>query len=261
MMTFLKKTLLVISATTLSLPTAFGLYFSDVEKENKNYFSINALAQEEIVAGYEDNNFYPWKEVSRAEAVTMILNAISASNDTFDIDNVQEPSEQPFSDTELSEWYTKYINEAVQREMVDGYEDNTFQPHKTINLAELLKILVSAQEGYTSETSDEQPFADIPLNEWSTEYATYAKTHDMLYVSGSNNVDPGQNVTRGYLAEMLYRLKYNKQGYNFGKATFYGEVFHGRTTASGSKFDMNAMTAAHKTMAFGTTVEGTNLAN
>ena len=44
-------------------------------------------------------------------------------------------------------------------------------------------------------------------------------------------------------------------------ASYYGEPFHGRPTASGEIFDMNAYTAAHKTLPFGTILEITNLEN
>lgn len=46
-----------------------------------------------------------------------------------------------------------------------------------------------------------------------------------------------------------------------GKATYYGDAFHGRRTASGETFDMNALTAAHRSLAFGTKVRVTNLSN
>jgi len=46
-----------------------------------------------------------------------------------------------------------------------------------------------------------------------------------------------------------------------GTASWYGEEFQGRRTASGEIFDMNALTAAHKSLPFGTFVEVTNLAN
>lgn len=46
-----------------------------------------------------------------------------------------------------------------------------------------------------------------------------------------------------------------------GIASFYGRRFHGRLTANGERFDMNAMTAAHKTLPFGTSVRVTNPAN
>jgi rare lipoprotein A len=39
-----------------------------------------------------------------------------------------------------------------------------------------------------------------------------------------------------------------------GLASWYGEPFHGRTTASGIPFDRHAMVAAHPTLPFGTRV-------
>jgi rare lipoprotein A len=39
-----------------------------------------------------------------------------------------------------------------------------------------------------------------------------------------------------------------------GKASWYGPRFHGRRTASGERYDMHALTAAHKTLPFGTVV-------
>ncbi|MCV0382036.1 MAG: septal ring lytic transglycosylase RlpA family protein [Erythrobacter sp.] len=46
-----------------------------------------------------------------------------------------------------------------------------------------------------------------------------------------------------------------------GRASYYGRKFHGRRTASGEAFDMNAMTAAHRTLPFGSRVQVTNPAN
>jgi rare lipoprotein A len=46
-----------------------------------------------------------------------------------------------------------------------------------------------------------------------------------------------------------------------GVASYYAHKYHGRTTASGERFDMNALTAAHKTLPFGTKVKVTNLEN
>jgi len=46
-----------------------------------------------------------------------------------------------------------------------------------------------------------------------------------------------------------------------GLASWYGGKFHGRLTSSGEVFDTNEMTAAHKTLPFGTMVKVTNLEN
>jgi len=46
-----------------------------------------------------------------------------------------------------------------------------------------------------------------------------------------------------------------------GGASWYGPGFHGRITASGERFNTNDLTAAHKTLPFGTRVRVTNTAN
>jgi rare lipoprotein A len=46
-----------------------------------------------------------------------------------------------------------------------------------------------------------------------------------------------------------------------GVASWYGKKFHGRRTASGERYDMHELTAAHRTLPFGTRVRVTNLDN
>jgi rare lipoprotein A len=47
----------------------------------------------------------------------------------------------------------------------------------------------------------------------------------------------------------------------FATASYYGRRFHGRLTANGERFDMGALTAAHRTLPFGTLVRVTNPRN
>ncbi|MBD3748249.1 MAG: septal ring lytic transglycosylase RlpA family protein [Sphingobacteriales bacterium] len=46
-----------------------------------------------------------------------------------------------------------------------------------------------------------------------------------------------------------------------GKASFYADKFNGRKTASGERFRNSKLTAAHKTLPFGTKVKVINLSN
>jgi rare lipoprotein A len=46
-----------------------------------------------------------------------------------------------------------------------------------------------------------------------------------------------------------------------GRASWYGKEQHGGPTASGERFDMYALTAAHRTLPMGTRVRVTNLRN
>jgi len=57
---------------------------------------------------------------------------------------------------------------------------------------------------------------------------------------------------------------YPKEDFNFdetGIASWYGTKFHGRKTANGEVYDMNALTAAHRTLPMPSYVRVTNLEN
>ena len=61
-------------------------------------------------------------------------------------------------------------------------------------------------------------------------------------------------IATGTVGEVLSRLE-------TGIASWYGGRFHGRKTASGEAFDMNALTAAHRKLPFGSWVRVRNLVN
>jgi len=54
---------------------------------------------------------------------------------------------------------------------------------------------------------------------------------------------------------------YSRRNIIYGKASYYGPKFHGRKTANGEIFDQNALTAAHRSLPFGTMCKVTNRAN
>ncbi|MDX2319576.1 MAG: septal ring lytic transglycosylase RlpA family protein [Moritella sp.] len=56
-------------------------------------------------------------------------------------------------------------------------------------------------------------------------------------------------------------IAYSKSHDLVGEASWYGNKYHGKRTASGEKYNMRAYTAAHKTLPFGTIVRVTNTAN
>lgn len=56
-------------------------------------------------------------------------------------------------------------------------------------------------------------------------------------------------------------FKSAKNFQQIGSASWYGPGFHGKKTASGERYNMYAMTAAHKTLPLGANVLVTNLKN
>ncbi|MGZ8409999.1 MAG: septal ring lytic transglycosylase RlpA family protein, partial [Hyphomicrobium sp.] len=72
----------------------------------------------------------------------------------------------------------------------------------------------------------------------------------------------------GYKVGVPYQIKgkwyYPKENFEYseaGIASWYGTYFHGRQTANGEIYDMNALTAAHKTLPLPSVVRVTNLEN
>jgi rare lipoprotein A (peptidoglycan hydrolase) len=68
------------------------------------------------------------------------------------------------------------------------------------------------------------------------------------------NINTRESLEKDFKNDLEYETIY-------GNASYYGDDFHGKKTANGEIFDMYAMTAAHKTLPFGTICSVTNIKN
>ena len=101
----------------------------------------------------------------------------------------------------------------------------------------------------------------------------FARNVDPKYgvASSPRVVDAGQPVPKGggtyrvgkpyMVAGRTYTPETNEEYTSEGLASWYGDDFHGRLTANGEVFDMNAITAAHPTLPMPSYVRVTNLVN
>jgi len=98
--------------------------------------------------------------------------------------------------------------------------------------------------------------AMVVLSAFATDNAIPATARAAEAVPVMHEVTTSEIVTtvRMPKATVLTRIK-------SGLASWYGDVWQGRRTASGRIFDMNEMTAAHKTLPFGSKVKVTDLRN
>jgi rare lipoprotein A len=77
---------------------------------------------------------------------------------------------------------------------------------------------------------------------------------------GPNSSEASSAPTRPIQPEVRKQAAKNKP-YQVGTASWYGEFFDGKPTASGEDYDMYDMTAAHPTLPLGSYVKVTNLHN
>jgi rare lipoprotein A len=98
--------------------------------------------------------------------------------------------------------------------------------------------------------------AMVILSAFATDTATPASARETDSTMVANDVPSSEIVTtvRAPKITVLTRIK-------SGMASWYGSVLQGHRTASGRRFNMYELTAAHRTLPFGSLVKVTNLRN
>jgi rare lipoprotein A len=96
----------------------------------------------------------------------------------------------------------------------------------------------------------------IVLSAFATDTATSASARETEPTLVTSDVTPAEIVTTvpAPRATVLTRIK-------SGMASWYGSVLQGHLTASGRRFNMYELTAAHRTLPFGSLVKVTDLRN
>ena len=170
--------------------------FTDVDSTHEFATAIKYLKENEIVGGYDDGSFQPDATVNRVEALKMLILGFEIAEDPM--------LDLGFDDTSNQQWYSNYVGTAVNRGIAGGYPDNTFRPGNTINRAEYLKILLGSA-GISPDSVDENPYSDVPADAWFSAFANYSKIKN-LFPLDSTNFDGAAGVTRGQVAETIYRI-------------------------------------------------------
>lgn len=197
----MKKVLNLIALSTFFFSSILPALaaFSDVPNTNDNYLAVNYLSEQGIVKGYEDGTFKPDQPVNRAEALKIILEG----NGLVVAESVEESS---FTDVQVSEWYTRYIEKAKELGIVNGNPDGTFAPGRDVARAEFLKMLLNTNGFKTEKWEGTQIFADVPQDAWFTPFMNYAGQSGIISKDAQGNLNPGEALTRGEVAEILYLL-------------------------------------------------------
>lgn len=123
---------------------------------------INAAASLTIVNGYEDGNFRPDENITRAEFAKIIAKLTEK-------DIPQKSTE--FSDVE-THWAEAYIVILAEKGVITGYEDNTFRPDEPITRAEAVAIINRAVTRNCAPNLI-MPFKDVTDKHWA--YADIVK--------------------------------------------------------------------------------------
>lgn len=172
--------------------------------------AISYLVDNDIVQGYSDGTFKPDKMINRAEFTKIIIRTLLDYDPEKDTtaSGSYSSADLPFSDIRNGEWYIPYIRKAVKSNIISGYPDGTFRPANPINLAEALKIIANAAGIESSE------------NDTGIWYQPYAEPMQEKHYIPQTFTSFEQYLTRGEMAEMVWRVVEDIQNHPFVKFVF-----------------------------------------
>lgn len=186
-------------------PTFAQDEFSDVGPGSPHYAAVEYLRANNLIKGYEDGTFQPARRMNRAEFVQLMTNpflltATRASDCTMN--SGTGSSIASFDDVRVDAWYARPVCIAKMYGIVNGYPDGSFRPNDPITFVEAAKVASKVLDLHAQGGANggEDP-------RWYTVY--------VLRLSERNSIPTSirrfdQVITRGEMAEMVYRLAAEK---------------------------------------------------
>jgi hypothetical protein len=169
-------------------PDAEDAPFTDVHSNHPNVEAIAYVKSQGIVEGYSDGTYRPDATINRAEFVKILMGTRE--------DDQRMCKIAAFSDVDQTAWYATYAHKARCNGLVQGYPDGTFRPANSINFVEAAKILMHAYPFPYDEPQEGDP--------WYKGYVQAIASQGVIPLSITRF---DQYITRGEMAEMIYRLQ------------------------------------------------------
>lgn len=188
------KKYLYLTFALLLLPLSTKAAFKDVPSYHPHIAAINYVWQEGVVSGYEDGTYRPDQTINRAEFIK-IITLYRYGQTMVDMCGTGHY----YSDLSRSAWYYKYFCRALDDHLIEGYPNGTMRPGQNINAAEAIKLIAIADDGlhgYRGMKKDES-------NPWYLKYVEYLASKNAIPLQIQS---VGADLTRGQMAEMIYRL-------------------------------------------------------
>ncbi|TXK79855.1 S-layer homology domain-containing protein [Paenibacillus sp. N3.4] len=165
--------------------------------------TIKQAVRQGIVNGYTDGSFKPDATITRAEIVTMLMNAWKPSNGNTTLS---------FTDTnEITTWAKKAITQAVESGILSGYTDGSFRPDGNIARMEMAMMIAKAY-GAKIPTDVATGFSDeSEIPEWAKGAVFMIKQIGIVKGRDGNQFAPKETVTRAEAVTVIMNLLHVKK--------------------------------------------------
>ena len=160
--------------------------------------AIDFLAARGIVQGRSNNLFLPNATVTRAEFLKMLLGTLPWT------EVLTDAPEAGFKDVAKGAWYENYVNWAVAKGVISGYEDGTFRPNEPISreeIAVMVKNFLPAAGMLLPKIKTAPNFSDNDkINSWSLSAVQELYQYGLIIGFPDNSFRPQIACTRAQAA-------------------------------------------------------------
>lgn len=138
-----------------------------------------------LYIGYEDGSLGLNRNITRAEFATLAVRIEG-------LEDLQEKhkGETIFKDMKASHWASGYVNIAVSKDLIKGFEDKTFRPEEEITYAQALAVVIRIL-GYEKDV----------VGEWPDNYINKGKD---LGLDRYIDLSADMPISRGKIAVLIY---------------------------------------------------------
>ncbi len=139
---------------------------------------------------------------------------------------VSSVSAQSFNDVSTGSKYYNAIETLANANIINGYDDGTFKPEKSVNRAEALKMILNAAQITT--TTSEGSFSDVESGAWFAPFVYTAQSKGIVSGDGSTGTfKPARTVIKAEFLKMaLLGFEHNVTKHN-GKTNVAADVSNG----------------------------------
>lgn len=170
--------------------------------------AVNDMASRLVVSGINQDTFAPNRAVTRAEFAAIAVRALG-------LQALPADGELAYSDVSASDWFAGALQASAEYGLVNGYEDRTFRPERTITRQEAAAIVARAMviagldDAQVADEEADELLSGYADGEWTARWAQQpmATALKLGIVEGyGGKLRPVAAVTRAEAAAMLQRL-------------------------------------------------------
>ncbi len=172
-----------------------GISGTDAEGHWAEPYILDLLGKG-IINKYPDGSIKPDSEITRAEAVTILVNSLNLK--------AQNPDKLDFSDAdEIPEWVREAVAAAQENGIIKGFEDKSFRADSKLTRNQACAMIMNAFNlGISEGETDFEDDKDIAL--WAKGFVKKANELGIIKGYENNYFLPERIVTRAEMFTMIY---------------------------------------------------------